>query len=150
MKVLPDFNTWKYFVKDSSLGFDQGDLLDIDPIKVGLLRSSAKYMYPCDDSLIRVEKHYVGGRRVGASLVIKDNLSFGIRERPESFKEKTTIEEDEVLRNREAWDGLTGFDKRCELWLEFENGVKLLVEMADKIEPNFKDIPLQVPEDLVH
>jgi hypothetical protein len=32
------------------------------------------------------------------------------------------------------------------MWLEFENGVKLLVEMADKAEPNLLDIPLQEPE----
>lgn len=60
---------------------------------------------------------------------MKDNLVFGVKERSESFKNKVSIEEDEVLRNREAW---FEHDRRCNFWLEFENGVKLLVEMADK------------------
>jgi hypothetical protein len=70
---------------------------------VGVIRANTKYSYPCDNSLIRSEKHLIGGRRIGASLVVKDNLVFGVRERPESFAQKLSIEEDEMLRNRESW-----------------------------------------------
>lgn len=43
---------------------------------------------------------------MGASLVVKDNLVFGIKERHESFKLKGGPEEDDVLRNREAWSAV--------------------------------------------
>ena len=78
-------------------------MIDIDANKVGVVRTNSKYMFPCDNSLIRTEKHLIGGRRIGASLMIKDNLAFGVRERPESFKAKQGIEEDDLYRNREAW-----------------------------------------------
>lgn len=39
------------------------------------------------------------------------------------------------MRNREAWFSKST-DRRCDFWLEFENGIKLLVEMADKVSPN--------------
>ena len=146
LKTLPDFQTWRAFVKQDGCPFDSGDLLDIDPTKVGVIRTNTKYSFPCDNSLIRVEKHVVGGRRIGASLIIKDNLTFGVRERPDSFKAKVSIEEDELLRNREAWFAKGVHDRRCDFWLEFENGVKMLVEMADKASPNLNDIPLQEPE----
>lgn len=54
-------------------------------------------------------------------------MLFGVRERSEAFKTKAG-HEDSIL-SREAW---SQSDRRCDLWLEFENGVKLLVEMADK------------------
>jgi hypothetical protein len=77
-------------------------LLDIDPAKIGVLRTNSKYSFPCDNSIIRVEKHQVGNRRMGASLVIKDNLVFGVREMLERFKDKLGYLDDEVL-SREAW-----------------------------------------------
>lgn len=58
---------------------------------------------------------------------MKDNLIFGVRERPEAFKSKAGHED--TILSREAW---LSSDRRCDFWLEFENGVKLLVEMADK------------------
>jgi hypothetical protein len=121
------------------------ELLDIEPERLGILRTNTKLAFPCDNSLIRAEKHLIGGRRIGLSLIVKDNLSFGLRQRPDVFKAKLTIEEDEVQRNREFYFSET-VEKRCDMWLEFENGVKLLVEMADKAEPNLLDIPLQEPE----
>lgn len=137
MKVIPDYSTWRNYIKQDASGssFDSENLYDIDPSKVGVMRTSSKYSYPCDNSLIRAEKHLIGGRRIGASLVIKDNLTFGIRERPSTFKAKQTLEEDELMRNREAWFSKST-DRRCDFWLEFENGIKLLVEMADKVSPN--------------
>jgi hypothetical protein len=134
VKVFPDFATWRTFVKhDEKSQFNPSELYDINPLNVGVIRTNTKYSYPCDNSLIRVQKHIIGGRRIGASLIVKDNLVFGIKERTESFKNKISVEEDEVLKNREAW---FEHDRRCNFWLEFENGVKLLVEMADKQNPD--------------
>lgn len=39
----------------------------------------------------------------------------------------------------EAW---FNSDRHCDLWLDFENGVKLLVEMADHVDGHLEDIPL--------
>lgn len=70
-------------------------------------------------------------------------MVFGIRERHEAFKLKGGPEEDDVLRNREAWSAV---DQRCEFWLEFENGIKLVIEMQDKQPIHMHDIPLQEPD----
>ena len=108
-----------------------------------MIRTNTKYSYPCDNSLIRVEKLLIGGRRLGSSLILKDNLAFGIRERADNFKSKTSMEEDEILRNRELWSGKDMESRRrCDFWLEFENGVKMLVEMADEMQAKLTDIPL--------
>ena len=79
--------------------------------------------------------------------MVKDNLVFGVRERPESFAQKLSIEEDELLRNRESWFAQS-HDRRCDFWLEFENGVKMLVEMVDKLTPNMNEIPLHEPDQI--
>jgi hypothetical protein len=135
MRVAPpDLQTWRTFIKQGGVKFDSsgGDLLEIESARVGVIRTNTKYSYPCDNSLIRVEKHLIGGRRIGASLIIKDNMSFGIRERGENFGEKVSTEEDEVLRNRELYSSKENEGRRrCDMWIEFENGVKMLVEMAD-------------------
>jgi len=106
---------------------DINNLYDVDPSKVGLLRTNSKFYYPSDNSLIRVDKHIVGNRRLGSSMVVKDNLVFGVKESSEKFKGKKGLFEDEVL-SREA---LAQTDRKCVFWLEYENGVKVLVEMAE-------------------
>lgn len=104
VKVFPEFEVWSRFVKHENLTFELSNeqLLDIEPSKIGLLRTSSKYSFPCDNSVIRVDKHQVGNRRMGASLVAKDNLIFGVREMIDRFKSKHGYLDDEVL-SREAW-----------------------------------------------
>jgi hypothetical protein len=75
---------------------------------------------------------------MGASLVIKDNLTFGLREMLDKFKQKQGYLQDEVL-SREAW---AHSNRNCVFWLEFENSVKLLVEMQEKQQPHLEEIPL--------
>jgi hypothetical protein len=41
--------------------------------------------------------------------------------------------------SREAW---AQSNRNCVFWLEFENNVKLLVEMQDKQQPHLEEIPL--------
>lgn len=89
-----------------------------------MIRTNEKLCFPCDNSVIRIEKHLIGGRRHGSSLILKDNLMFGIKETLESVKDKVDFE-DEII-NIETRNVS---DKRCELWLEFENGVRMAVEM---------------------
>jgi hypothetical protein len=127
-------------VKKEEINLDLQNLLDIDTTKIGVLRVNSKYCYPCDNSIIRIAKNQIGNRRIGTSLIMKDNLVFGIKERNEAFKSKLG-NEDELL-SREAW---FASDRRCDFWLEFENGVKLLVEMVDKTVPHLEEIPLHEP-----
>lgn len=74
-------------------------------------------------------------------MVVKDNFTFGVKENIEKFKSKLGFFEDEIL-NREAF---SQSDKRCTFWLEFENGVKLLVEMQEKQQAHMEEIPLHEP-----
>jgi hypothetical protein len=71
-------------------------------------------------------------------------LVYGVRERQDRFKEKVGGEEE--IANREAW---FGSDRRCDFWLDFENGVKFLVEMADHVNVDYKEIPALEPLPIV-
>jgi len=62
--------------------------IDIDPSKIGVLRVNSKYCFPSDNSIIRINKNQIGNRIIGTSLIMKDNFVFGIKEKPEVFKEK--------------------------------------------------------------
>jgi hypothetical protein len=99
-------------------------MLEIPSNKIGFIRTNTKFCYPSDNSIIRVDKHEIGNRRMGSSIIIKDNLVFGVRERLEQFNEKGG--EEEIFLNRESW---ATTDRRCEFWMDFENGTKLLIEM---------------------
>ena len=139
-KVFPDYKLWRRFVKGEGMRMTEA-MMDIDRGKVGVLRVNSKYCFPCDNSIIRIDKNLVGSRRIGTSLVVKDNLLFGLRERHEVFKGKQTLDEDE-LANRDA---VAAGDRRCDMWMEFENGLKMLVEMVDKASPHMEEIPLHEP-----
>ena len=113
IKTLPDIATWKKFYKQEQCAM-KTPFIDIPTYKAGLLRTNQKFCFPCDNSIIRVDKHYVGGRRFGASVIIKDNLVFGVREDETKVKEKVA-DEDELpnLETKKA-------SKRdCDFWLEF-------------------------------
>ena len=132
MKVIPDFSTWRDFVKNGDCAFPGAEgepCLDIEAHKVGMLRCRQKFSFPCDNSIIRVDKNYVAGRRFGSSVVCKDNFSFGIRERSEIFNDKV-IGEDELINMDTRKDS----DRRCTFWLEFENACRLSVDMLDDPE----------------
>lgn len=87
MKTMPDIATWRQFVKEEQCEI-ASRMIDIPSHKVGMLRSNQKFCFPCDNSVIRVDKHNVGGRRFGASVIIKDNMVFGIQENEDVVKEK--------------------------------------------------------------
>lgn len=133
MKVMPDFGTWKEFVKNGDCSFPAAEgtepCIDIEAHKVGMLRQRQKFSFPCDNSIIRVDKNYVASRRFGGSCVCKDNFQFGIRENSKVYNDKVTGE-DELLNMDTRKDS----DRRCTFWLEFENGVRLHVDMQDEPE----------------
>jgi hypothetical protein len=104
-------------------------LIDIPTHKGGLLRTNQKFCFPCDNSIIRVDKHNVGGRRFGASVIIKDNLVFGIREDEATVKEKVPHQDE--LPNQES---KKAGNRNCEFWLEFENKARLHIAMIDQVD----------------
>jgi hypothetical protein len=60
--------------------------------------------------------------------VVKDNFVFGIKETAQQLKEKVSLE-DQCLN----FESKKVSDRRCEFWLEFENGVKMFAEMLDPV-----------------
>ena len=52
------------------------------------MRKNTKFSFPSDNSVIRVDKTSVGQRRMGETKIIKDNFTFGVRERKEIFDKK--------------------------------------------------------------
>ena len=79
IKVVPDVATWRRYVKEEGMQV-ANPCYHIPQHRVGLIRSNQKFSFPCDNSVIRVDKNQVGARRFGASVIIKDNLVFGIKE----------------------------------------------------------------------
>mmetsp|Transcript_30766 Transcript_30766/g.30250 ORF Transcript_30766/g.30250 Transcript_30766/m.30250 type:complete len:198 (+) Transcript_30766:731-1324(+) len=123
-KVFPEFTDWNKYIKKEGLPLDPSKMLEISGDRVGFIRKNIKFAFPSDNSVIRVDKMQIGGKRLGNSSIIKDNLTFGVREKLEEFNARGGEEENFV--NREA---LTLTNRSCELWLEFENKTKMLVEM---------------------
>ena len=85
-----------------------------------------------------MDKNQVGARRFGSSVVIKDNLVFGIKENEADAVGK--VEGDDELYNLET---KKSGNLNCEFWLEFENSVRMHINMLDKVEPNKDLIPVQ-------
>ena len=77
---------------------------------------------------------------MGKSVIVKDNLVFGIKERRERFIENKGGEEKLLSR-----EGRQNKDVRCEMWIQFENGTRVLVEMQDKQNLNLQEIPPSEP-----
>lgn len=78
----------------------------------------------------------VGNRRLGSNVVVKDNLIFGIGEREEDFKNKAEGEDE--IRNKESRKENKNI---CNFWLQFENDVRLFVEMVKENELKEDMIP---------
>ena len=73
---------------------------------------------------------------MGESQIIKDNFLFGLNEKKEVYDKKA--DGDDLLRNRDANKHA---DRRCDLWLCFDNGVRLSVEMQDSRKADMAQVP---------
>ena len=80
VRTMPDFSDWQEYVRNDGVALEADNLLDIPNDKVGVLRTNTKISFPSDNSIIRVDKHNVGQRRMGQSRLIKDNFIFGLAE----------------------------------------------------------------------
>ena len=54
-------------------------LIDIDDLKVSNIQESSQMFYPSDGSVMKVDHCSVGGLEFKKSIIIKDNLAFGLR-----------------------------------------------------------------------
>lgn len=88
IKSLPDFAVWRKYAKGEQMQI-QEPCYDIPTHKVGLLRINHKTCFPCDNSVIRIDKINCAARRVGLSVINKDNLTFGIKETEQTIEDKS-------------------------------------------------------------
>lgn len=116
-------------------------VLNIPFTQLGLVRQNTKFCFPYDNAVIRVQKNIVGSRRFGSTLVIKDNLTFGIKESKDVVSEKVPCQ-DEIL----SMEARKTVDNRCEFWIEFENGTRMHAEMQNSVRSRSELIPPQSDE----
>ena len=84
----------------------------------------------------------MGGRRFGASVIIKDNMVFGIKENEDAVTDK--VQGDDEMLSQEA---KKAGDRNCEFWLEFENKARLHIAMIEPAEAAKELIPPQKNEE---
>lgn len=118
---LPDFR--KVRAEQMKLA---DSVVDIASNRVGLLRTNSKYCFPCDNSVIRVDKSYVGGRRFGSCTVLKDNMIFGITEGKLEVQEKVQGQDELINMETKRSENRNG-----ELWIEFENKTRMSIVMNE-------------------
>jgi hypothetical protein len=111
-------------------------MFDIASNRVGVLRTNAKFCFPCDNSVIRVDKSYVGGRRFGSCTVMKDNLIFGITESQAEIQEKVYGQDELINMETKRSEHRNG-----ELWIEFENKTRMHIVMHEGVEIDEETIP---------
>lgn len=129
--VVPDFSNWlQHFPADY---VPTSALLDIDDLKVGLLREKLKLLLPSDSSVINVSKWEVAGQTHSKVSVNKDNYTFGLTSHV-------------VAGDGEEIENLQG---PADFWVNFENGARMLVEMQEqstfRVEKDKRATP--VPQD---
>ena len=76
------------------------EALNIPINNLSVCRQKEKFCYPYDNSVIRSQKNFVGGRRFGTSVIVKDNLIFGIKEGQSELESK--VGDDDSVLNNEA------------------------------------------------
>ena len=76
------------------------EALNIPINNLSVCRQNEKFCYPYDNSVIRSQKNFVGGRRFGTSVIVKDNLIFGINEGQSELESK--VGDDDSVLNNEA------------------------------------------------
>jgi hypothetical protein len=140
LRTFPDYSVWRNYVKAEDIELPE-NFFDIDMNKTGLIRTNQKFCFPCDNSVIRVDKNHVGSRRFGASVVVKDNMVFGVKEDQTTVDEKVTG--DDELSNQEV---RKASNTDCEFWLEFENKVRLHIGILDQVQAQSEIIPPIVNE----
>ena len=67
---MPDFENWlNHFQRGTATSSANVNLYDIDDTKVGQIQERIKYLYPSDDSMIRVSNVNIANRKMSSVLV---------------------------------------------------------------------------------
>lgn len=93
-------------------------MLDIEDDKIQSINEKSGFLYPDDNSIMKVDHFSVGGKDFSKSVVLKDNFRFGLRQK---------TNQDSL--NKDTY-GLVSYKYvgDTEFWLLFENGTRLGVE----------------------
>jgi len=105
----------KYVLDEEAL---PSSLINVEDAKIQCVTEKSGLMYPDDNSVIRVDHFQVGGQQFSKSIVIKDNLRFGLRSR--AAHETEPHSEFGLVRQIAEGDS--------EFYLHFENGTKMGLE----------------------
>ena len=71
-------NVMKYSIDEEML---PDSMLNIEDDKVQSIQENSASLFPDDNSIMRVDHFSVGGLQFSKSIVFKDNLKFGLRQR---------------------------------------------------------------------
>jgi hypothetical protein len=93
-------------------------MLDIEDDKIQSINERSAFLYPDDNSIMKVDHFSVGGSDFSKSVVMKDNLRFGLRKKNNAGQGETGLYG--LVSYKPAGDS--------EFWLLFENGTRLGVE----------------------
>jgi len=111
-------------------------MLDIEDDKIQNITEKSGFMYPDDNSIMRVDHFSVGGFQFSKSLILKDNFKFGLRQREQTVDKQAGNQEPEDYNSCDEEDGpdngLVSYNQvgDTEFWLQFENGTKFGVEQV--------------------
>ena len=112
-------------------------MLDIEDDKVQNIAEKSALLYPDDNSIMRVDHFTVGGKTFSKSIVVKDNLKFGLRQRDQrndEVKQQIQVRRaaDPINHDSDTSEGLVQYRMigDTEFWLNFENGTKMGVEQV--------------------
>jgi hypothetical protein len=140
---MPDFENWvNFFSENVVVEAQQGaplveghpvryqmdeemipeTLLDIDDQKVSNIQESSQMFYPYDGSVMKVDSCSAGGLEFNKSIVLKDNIAFGLRKACDRHYDApaSPVEEFGLVSYKKVGD--------TDFWLRFENDTKVLVE----------------------
>lgn len=161
---MPDFENWvKYFADDivveaqgaapradgQPIRYQMDEemipdaLLDIDDQKVSSIQENSQMFYPYDGSVLKVDHCSVGGVEFKKTIVVKDNLAFGLRNATDAHYEMAVPHTEE--------HGLVSYKKvgHTDIWLRFENDTKVLIEAVQKLRNPQKVIKTDPPAHVV-
>lgn len=140
-------NVTKYAIDEQML---PESMLNIDDDKVQSIQEHCASLFPDDNSVMRVDHFTVGGNFFSKSIVLKDNLRFGLRQKEptDDVQAENSADEDDTDNGLVAYKPVGD----SEFWLHFENGTKMAVEQVMvKRNPQKTiriDPPVPTPEEI--
>ena len=115
-KVLPNLEFWINKFKPNKKNMANQDFFNIDYQRIGDIHDRTKLLFPNDQSIIICQKYLTGIHWKRSFKVIKENLTFGIRQ-PDSGS--VEYEPEGTIHDK----------KYAEVWVQYENGTQMLIEM---------------------